>query len=183
MIDARIARRLLVLLAVSGLGLLAACDRSGEAGAAATVAAKVRKSAPAGSTSADAALLDANRRMAAGVPVDSSTAPVDVRFDLATVPAAGQPFEVDVGVLPAAPTPLLHVDVRSSEGLSIDAPDGPVSIEKVQAGTVQRITVKLTSATPGTRVLNVKVTLDLPTGAESRDFAYPVIVAAAAKRS
>ena len=171
------ARRVLVLTAITALCVLGACQRDGGASAPATDTGPQSKKlqATAGSRP-DAAVADANRNMAAGVPLGESTAPVEVRFELGTAPVAGEPFDVSVAVLPGAPAPVLHIEVRASEGLIVVAPDGPVSIEKVEAGSVERLTVKASSAKTGTRVLSVKVTLELPTGAQSRDFAFPLLV-------
>ena len=160
------------------LALLAGCHRGESPDAATPSPARARKAAPL--TSVDQAVSDATRTMAAGVPVGTSSAPVDVRFDLLTVPIAGQPFQVDVGVLPKAPAPVLHIEVSGGDGLAVNSPDAPVAVEKVQAETLEKVTVTATSAKAGTRVLDVKVTLELPGGAETRDFAFPVIVAAGA---
>ena len=171
------ARRARAIAALGGLLALAACHPQDDPAAPAPrVGGASRKHVPAGEPSAEAAVADANRKMAAGVPVGASTAPVEVRFDLASVPVAGQPFEVSVAVLPAAPAPVLRIDVRGGEGLSVVTPDGPVSIEKVQAGTLESLTVTAIAAAAGTRVLGIAVTLELPTGTESRNFAFPVVV-------
>jgi len=181
MVENRIARRVSVTALIGGLIALGACHRGADV-APPVVAAGPKKAAAPAAPAADPAVVDANRKMAAGVPLGTSTAPVDVRFDLVSVPVTGQPFDVSIAVLPEATTPLMHVDVRASEGLNIEAPDGPVAIEKVQAGSLSRVDVKLSAARAGTHVLSVKVTLDLPTGAESRDFAFPLIVGAPAAK-
>ena len=175
------AHRAAAIAVVIGLLGLGACQKPGDpAGSAPHPGTAARKPAHPAATAPDDAIVDANRKMAAGVPVGASTAPVEVRFDLATVPVAGQPFEVSIAVLPAAPAPVLHIEVRGSEGLTIVAPEGPVSVEKVQAGTLERVAVRALAAKPGTRVLGVTVTLELPTGTEARDFAFPLIVGASA---
>src|SRR5262249_34225959 len=107
-------------------------------------------------------------------------APVDARFDLKSVPQPGQAFDIEVAVMPQATAPLVHVEVMPGEGLTVQAPDAAVSFEKVQAGSLERILVKANSAAARTRVLGIKVTLELPTGAGSREFAFPVIIGAAA---
>ncbi len=121
-------------------------------------------------------VVDAGKRMAAGVPMGNGTAPVEVRFDLASVPRAGQPFEVEIAVLPQAPSPVLRIDVLPGDGMAVDTIDGPLSVEKVQAGGLARLFVKMSSAQAGTHVLGIKVTLEQPGGAESREFAFPVVV-------
>jgi hypothetical protein len=162
----------LVLVALPG------CQRGSSTQPAGAAKPAPKAAAPA-DTGVDPAV-DATRRMAAGVPVGTSTAPVDVRFDLASVPAPGQPFQLDVAVLLQAPAPLLRIDVAGGAGLTIADPSGTVVLEKVQAGTVQHVPVTAASSAPGTRVFNVKVTLELPSGAESRGFAFPVIVGGSA---
>ena len=168
---ARLAAVLACLLALGG------CHRGDNPDAATPGAATPGRGKPAPAVHVDPAVADATRTMAAGVPVGASTAPVEVRFDLLSVPAAGHSFQVDVGVLPKAPAPVLRIEVSGGEGLSIESPDAPVSVEKVQAETLEKLTVTATAAKAGTRVLDVKVTLELPSGVESRDFVFPVIVA------
>lgn len=181
MTEVSIARRVLTVTAIASAFALGACHWGDDAGAASTgTRPPARTLLTPQDTGPDEEIAEANRKMAAGVPVGASTAPVEVRFDIDSPPVAGQPFDVSVAVLPGAPAPVLHIEVRASEGLIVVAPDGPVSIEKVQAGTLERLTVKASSAKSGTRVLTVKVTLELPSGAESRDFAFPLLVGAAA---
>jgi hypothetical protein len=160
------------------LAALPGCQRGSSTQPAGAAKPTPKAAAPA-DTGVDPAV-DATRRMAVGVPVGTSTAPVEVRFDLPNVPAPGQPFQLDVAVLLQAPAPLLRIDVAGGAGLTIADPPGTVVLEKVQAGTVQHVAVTAASSGPGTRVFNVKVTLDLPTGAESRAFAFPVIVGGSA---
>jgi len=169
------------LVTIVGCGLaLAACQRSPEA----TVPAPARvgqKTVSPAEGPADPAVVEARRTMAAGVPVGATTAPVEVRFDVPSAPTAGQPFAVRIAVLPQALAPVLHIELNASEGLVIAEPDGILTREKVEAGTLEQVTVTASSASPGTRILTVTATLELPTGAEARTFAFPLIVAAPAK--
>jgi hypothetical protein len=150
------------------------------------VPAAPKKAAPkltAADSALEAAVAEVNRTMSAGVPMGPSTAPVEVRFDLPAVPAVDTPFDLTVAVLPTAAAPSLRVEVRGSDGLVIQDPASPVIFQKVQAGSVVRVPVKASSAEAGSRVVMVKVILDLPAGAEERGFAFPVIVGGgAAKR-
>lgn len=158
-----------VLAAV--LGATSGCHRSEtDPGAAATAGPNAPKS------TVDPAVQAATRKMAVGVPTGTGSAPVEVRFDLPRPPVPGQPFDVDIGVLPDAATPVLRVEVSGSEGLSVEAPNGPVSVEKVQAGALEHVLVRASSAEAGTRIVHVTVTLELPTGAETRDFAFPILI-------
>jgi hypothetical protein len=136
-----------------------------------------KKAAPTPTApSVDPAVAEANRTMVSGVPMGTSTAPLDIRFDLSAVPSPGEPFEIDVAVLPEAPAPVLRLEVTGGEGLSIIDPDGSVAFEKIQAGSVTRFKVRASSATAGTRLIEVRATLELPGGPESRVFAFPVVI-------
>jgi hypothetical protein len=168
------------IVTVLGCALaLPACHRTPEAAAPPPPVRQARKPVATNDAAVDPAVAEANRTMAAGVPMGTTTAPVEVRFDVPRVPVAGQPFEVRVAVLPQALAPVLRIEIEPSEGLAVTEPEGPLAREKVGAGTLERVTVKASSATPGTRILTVKVTLELPTGAESRAFAFPLVVRAA----
>ena len=122
------------------------------------------------------AFLAANRTMAAGVPVGDSAAPVETRFDVASVPTAGQAFSVRVAVMPGAPVPVLRLDVAGTDGLTILYPDGQITREKVAAGSVVPLEVRAQTATVGASVLYVKATLELPDGPQTRAFAFPILV-------
>jgi hypothetical protein len=165
------ARAGLVLLLLAGAG----CQRGGDAAAPAGPA-KPAARPPVVHDQVDPAVAEANRRMAAAVPMGAGAAPVDARFELKSAPQPGHSFELEIAVLPQATSPVVHVELQPSEGLTIESPEGPVNFEKVQGGSLERLTVKATSAQPGTRVLGLRVTLELPSGAESREFAFPVIV-------
>ena len=79
------------------------------------------------------------------------------------------------------PQALAHavtVSLEPSEGLSVQSPEQPIELGKVEAGTVRLAAARLLSTEVGTRVLRVRVTLDLPAGTDSRVFACPVVIVA-----
>jgi len=175
----RAAARPSVALTVTGL-FAAACSGSSTPTAApapAPAAPRVVKS------TLDPAVIAANKTMAAGVPIGDSAAPVESRFDLGAVPAPGVPFVVQVAILPAAPAPLLRLDVTAAEGLSILSPDSQLTREKVTAGSVVPLEIRAESTDAGSRVLYVKATLELPDGPQARTFAFPILVAPAAPQA
>jgi hypothetical protein len=156
--------------AVATSGLLAAACGGSSAPAPASSAAHVAK------PSLDPAVVAANRTMAAGVPIGGATAPVETRFDLAAAPAPGEPFRVQVAVLPGAPAPLLRLDVTGTEGLLVLSPEVQITHEKVTAGSAVPLEIRAQSAEAGSRVLYVKATLELPDGPQARTFAFPILV-------
>ena len=168
-----------------GLALLAlplalgGCHRHGGPTTPAPSAASAR-TAPKADAGDDLALADVLRTMAPAVTVGQRSAPVEARYDLPAAPVAGQPFKLELAVLPQAASPLVRVELQASEGLKLLDPAAAQSLERVQAGAVLRIPVTAQASAPGTQVIDIGVTLELPTGAESRAFAIPVIVAGAA---
>jgi hypothetical protein len=180
----RHGRAVRAVLVLAGLGLAAVLPagcHSGDGNPADPARKPVaKKLAPPSEPSVDPAVAEANRTMASGVPIGTSMAPLEIRFDLDSVPRPGEAFVIDVAVLPGAPAPVLRLDVTGGEGLAILEPDGFVAYEKVQAGSVARLKIRASSATAGTRLVQVRATLDLPGGPESRVFAFPVVVGTAA---
>jgi hypothetical protein len=116
--------------------------------------------------------------MVVPVAVSDSAVPVDLRFDVPSAPHAGQPFEFRLAVLPQALAHAVTVSLEPSEGLSVQSPEQPIELGKVEAGTVRLAAARLLSTEVGTRVLRVRVTLDLPAGTDSRVFACPVVIVA-----
>ena len=167
--------------ALAGLGvatmLLAGCHSGGEGPATPAGKPATKKAAPSPTEpTVDPAVAEANRTMVSGVPMGTSTAPLDIRFDLRAVPNPGEPFDIDVAVLPDAPAPVMRLEVTGGEGLTIIDPDGSVAFEKIQAGSVTRLKVRASSATAGTQLVQVRATLELPGGPETRVFAFPVVI-------
>jgi len=121
-------------------------------------------------------LAEVNRAMVVPVTVTENAVPVDLRFDIPSVPHAGQPFELRLAVLPQALAHAVMVSLEPSEGLTVESPQQPTELGKVEAGKVHQLTVRLLSAEIGTRVLRVRVTLDLPAGTDSTVFACPIVI-------
>ena len=162
--------RAAALVAIASLALLLACCQRRDA---AVAKAQPHRTAEAG---IDPAVLNAGKVMAAGVPIGTTTAPVDVRFNLGSVPRPGEPFALDVAVLPRGAVPLLLVDVRSSDGLAILEPTASEKRERVQDGSLVHVRVRASAATAGTYVVHVRTTLQLVDGSASDEFAFPVMV-------
>jgi hypothetical protein len=162
-----------LIAAVAVAVLLSGCHR-GENAANTAARQAPRAAAPEAETDPAAGAL---KGMAPGVSLGPSDAPVDVRFGLPAWPVSGQPFTVQVAVLPSTAIPTLRVDVSSDADLKIIAPTATVALDKVAAGAAQTVEITAQSSQPGARVINVTVTAELPTGPLARAFAYPVIVA------
>ncbi len=159
--------QLVAMCAVSGV--LAACHPAEAPSARAPTVSRARP---------PETLAEVNRTMVVPVAVSDSAVPVDLRFDVPSAPHAGQPFEFRLAVLPQALAHAVTVSLEPSEGLSVQSPEQPIELGKVEAGTVRLAAARLLSTEVGTRVLRVRVTLDLPAGTDSRVFACPVVIVA-----
>ena len=157
----------LALLAGALLPCLAGCGRS-------------EPPAPAKNAADAARVAHITRDLVEGVPMGKPVAPVEVKFGLLSTPQPGVPFKVRVVLLPGTTVPAMDVDVSASEGLVLLDPIAPVTLDKVSAGTVHQVTVTAQAPRAGGYVLNVAVTLDDPTGEQTRVLAFPVLVGGSA---
>ena len=120
-----------------------------------------------------------------GVRVDARrTLACTVLLGLATLVAAcggsADPAAPSFAVLPQTGMLSLRAALSGSEGLELVSPADGVALERLQAGSIHRFTVTAVSARPGTRVVNVAMTLELPTGPATRTFGVPVVIGAPA---
>jgi hypothetical protein len=160
-----------ILAGLTTLALLAGCGGGGD-----TSTAKVAKKTAAASE-VDPAVAELVRHTTPATTLGSTTTPVEVRFALAGVPAAGRPVDVDVAVLPQVAVPTVRVDVRpGDDGVRIVDPTAQVTFDKVQAGTIEKLRVQAVPERPGTTTLKLVVTLEQPTGQENRTFELPIVV-------
>lgn len=156
----------------AALGLLAGCGDGERAGTSAPAGK------PAASTDApvDPAVAEATKRTTAALTVGRATAPVEVRFAVGAVPRAGQPVDVELALVTQVAVPTVRVDVQGAADVQVVEPATTVSLDKVQAGTLHTIPVRAVPSRDGTTTLTVGVTLQQPTGSESRTFQLPIVV-------
>ena len=115
------------------------------------------------------------RQMVDAVP-GSGSAPIELKFDLGAHPIAGQPFEMQLAVVAKAPAPIVRVEVTADSGLTVVQPAMPVTLEKVEEGAPAWVPVRLKVATPGTLLIRIGLTMESPTGSDTRTFLVPVLV-------
>jgi hypothetical protein len=160
-----------ILAGLATLALLAGCGGGGDASTA-----KVAKKTAAASE-VDPAVAELVKNTTPATTLGSTMTPVEVRFAFAGVPAAGRPVDIDVAVLPQVAVPTVRVDLRpGDDGLRVVDPTAQVTFDKVQAGTIEKLRVQAIPERAGTTTLRLVVTLEQPTGQESRTFELPVVV-------
>jgi hypothetical protein len=115
--------------------------------------------------------------MVAAVSPGKGGPPVGLKFELRSNPEAGQPLDIDIAVLPDAPTiNLLHARFQCGEGLDLIEGGELEAVEKPAQGSVIRHVLRLVPKRDGIFVINASVSLDLADDSIVRTFTIPVIV-------
>jgi len=115
--------------------------------------------------------------MVAAVSVGKGGPPVGLKFELRSVPQAGQPVDLDLAVLPAAPG-IDRIDGRFDGGENLALVEGGDlgSVDKPTQGTVIRHVVRLLPKQDGIFTVTAAVTVTLANDSITRTFTIPVIV-------
>ncbi|MCJ7453229.1 MAG: hypothetical protein MUO39_12250 [Steroidobacteraceae bacterium] len=142
------------------------------------VAAKAASATAAAKQAAERAepVLAGDDRLANAVVVTSkSAAPVDLKYDITTKPAVGQPFEVDLTFLPRLGAESMDVEISAVEGLTLVG-DGAIRFENVQAGERYTSKVLAHSDVAGMYYIGVSAKMTTKVQAEVRGFSIPVLI-------
>ena len=166
--------RVIALLLTAAI--VAGCGGKSDEEVAAKAARAAKAAAAAAKQSADDAALSAENRLANAVVVTGkSSAPVDLKYDLTTKPAVGQPFEVDLTFLPRLAADSLDVEFSAVEGLTLVG-DSAISFEKVQAGERYTAKVLAQSDDAGMYYIGVSAKMTTKVQTEVRGFSIPVVI-------
>ncbi len=103
--------------------------------------------------------------------------PVGLKFEIRQSPQVGQPVDVDIAVLPDAPTiNRVYGKFQAGEGLELVDGERLEQVDKPAAGSVIRHVVRVTPKQDGIFTLNATVSVDLAGDSLTRVFSIPVIV-------
>ena len=163
--------RTIALLLVAALA--AGCGGKSEEEAAANA---VKAAASAKQAAEQAVRRSGDDRLANAVVVTSkSSAPVDLKYDIASKPAVGQPFEVELTFLPRLAADAMDVEFSAVEGLTLVG-DNAMRFEGVLAG--ERYTAKILAQSDlaGMYYIGVSARMTTKVQAEVRGFSIPVVV-------
>jgi hypothetical protein len=116
-----------------------------------------------------------DERLANAVATGKSSAPVDLKYDIAAKPVSGQPFEVELTFLPRASADSLDVDISAVEGLTLVG-DGKVKFDGVQAGERYTTKLLLQSGADGMYYIGVATKMVSKIQTEVRNFSVPIVV-------
>jgi hypothetical protein len=175
--DLRIAdvRRVACVAATALLAaaLSTACGGSDDAAAVAQVEkAKVDEAAvTAPPNSVDAK----HARLASAVVDGKTTAPVDMKYDVLSKPAVGQPFEVELTFDTRLPADALDMEITEAPGLTIVS-EKTASFSPVEGGKSYTSKVLVKGDNAGLYYIGVVAKMSTRVQTETRAFAIPVVI-------
>ena len=120
--------------------------------------------------------LPADERMAMAVSVGKTARIAELKYDLLSRPAAGQPVEIELAVTPQSQADSLDLEVRGMNGLEVVA-GGSAAFQHVAAGEVYKAKVLAQPAADGLYYLSVTAKLASKVQSDSATFSVPVVVA------
>jgi hypothetical protein len=164
-----------VLAVVALAAVLAACGR-GEEETAATPATPAADGKPADAAAAPAESPD-DKRLANAVATGKLAAPVDLKYDVLAKPNVGQPFEIELALLPRLAADALEGEVTGIPGLTVGS-GGASRFEGITAGERYVAKVLVQADAQGIYYANVVAKMITQVQTEARTFSVPVVVGA-----
>lgn len=165
-----------VLAVVALATVLAACGRGKEEVAADKPAAGNPTVAADGTAAAPPVVENPDdKRMANAVVTGKTAAAVDLKYDVLAKPAVGQPFEVELALLPRVAADSLEVEVTGVPGLTIVS-GGALKFDAVAAGSRHTAKVLARADASGLYYANVIVRMVNKVQSDVRTFSVPVVV-------
>ena len=163
--------------ALTALASLAVACGGGDEKSAADKAAAPTDAAGKASQQAAAAAAKAaaDDGLANAVAVGKTAAAVDLKYNIAARPALGQPFEVELVLLPRVAADTLEVQATGMPGLVV-AGGAEAKFDQVVAGEKYAAKVLLQVAEPGLYYVGVTAKLVNKVQTDSRTFSVPVVV-------
>jgi hypothetical protein len=163
-------------LAVTVLASLAVACGGGDEKSAADKAAPADVAGDASNQAATAtAKAAADDGLANAVAVGKTAAAVDLKYNIAARPAIGQPFEVELVLLPRMAADALEVQATGMPGLVV-AGGADAKFDQVVAGEKYAAKVLLQVTEPGLYYVGVTAKLVNKVQTDSRTFSVPVVV-------
>ncbi len=156
------------------VSLVTACGGGNDEAAAVAKAEKAKadqSAVVAPPSSAD----EKHARLASAVVDGKSTAPVDMKYDVLSKPALGQPFEVEMTFDTRLPADRLEIEITEAPGLTIVGAK-TASFAPVEGGKWYTNKVLVQGDNPGLYYIGVIAKMSTKVQTESRAFAIPVVI-------
>jgi hypothetical protein len=169
----------LALLSLGALLTLMGCsNKSDEEAAAALAPNKAKSSGGVAGAGKKPPAVEEESRLANAVVSGKTSAPVDLKYDLAVKPDVGLPFEIELDFLPRLPADALDVEVSGMPGLTLVG-SGAVRFDNVEAGATYTQKVLVQADATGTFYVSVIAKMITKVQTEVRTFSVPVVVGTA----
>jgi hypothetical protein len=117
----------------------------------------------------------AKARLASAVADGKTSAPVDMKYDVLTKPAQGQPFEVELVFEPRQAADTLEIEVTDAPGLVLVG-ETTAKFGPVEAGQSYTAKVLVKGDNAGLYYIGVLAKMSTQVQTESRAFAVPVVI-------
>jgi hypothetical protein len=133
------------------------------------------QAAPGAAASPAGAAVDQAPRMANAVPTSTAGAAVDLQYELAPRPEAGQPFEIELSFAPRLPADTLDVQLSATPGLRITSTE-TIRFDAVQTGQRYSSKASVIGDAPGLYYVGIVVRMATKVQTDARSFSVPVVV-------
>ncbi len=115
--------------------------------------------------------------MVAAVSAGKAGPPVQMKFELRDLPQAGQPVDVDIAIIPDAPSiNRLYAKFQGGDALAVVQGGELSQVDKPAAGSAIRHVLRVIPKQDGIFALSATVSVDLADDSLTRTFSIPVIV-------
>jgi hypothetical protein len=108
---------------------------------------------------------------------DSSTSPLELKFELAQKPKVGQILEINLALLSATPLSATEMQVTGSEGFDVPPGSAHFEVPATEQIGLYRHTLRLTPTTEGVLFVTLAVSAKRDEVVDSKAFSIPVIAA------
>jgi hypothetical protein len=105
-------------------------------------------------------------------------AAVDLQYELAPRPEVGQPFEIELSLIPGVPADTLDVQLNATSGLRVTSTE-TIRFEGVQAGERYASKAMVIGDAPGLYYVGLVVRMATQVQADTRTFSIPVVIGTA----
>ena len=160
--------------ALLAAALVTACGGGNDEAAAVAKAEKAEADKTA-AAAPPASVDEKHARLASAVVDSKTTAPVDMKYDVLSKPALGQPFEVEMTFDTRLPADSLEIEITEAPGLTIVGAK-TASFAPVEGGKSYSNKVLVQGDNPGLYYIGVVAKMSTKVQTETRAFAIPVVI-------
>ena len=114
--------------------------------------------------------------MTLAVGLGKAALPLQLKFELASRPKAGQAVDINLALLPQIPADAAIIQLSPSEGVEVPKAMSQLSVSALNEGGVYRETLSVTPTKDGILLVGVNLTLKHDDIEETKDYAVPIIV-------